>query len=152
MTAAAMVVTREMIENIRFVQNTGNVQLMIPDLGKNGLVLNPYEKVDLSRFFSKRELGQSAQLDWCLKNNMLKILQTPANIEESAKTGTDLKFPDEVKEEDKKKLRGEELPKDVPVVDRQETTFDEGLDKVEDKEIQDDEDTKLSKKRKKTQE
>jgi len=143
----AKVVTREMIENIRFVQNTLNAQLMIPDLGKNGIVLTPYEIVDFSRFFSKRELGQSSHLDYCLKEGHLKVLETPANVAEA--TGENLKFKDAVQEEDKEKLRGEELPKDTPVTDRVETKFDEGLDKVEDKEDQEDEETKLSKKRRK---
>lgn len=146
--ATKQVVTREMIENIRFVQNTLNAQLMIPDLGKQGIVLTPYEIVDFSRFFSKRELGQSSHLDHCLKEGWLKILETPANVAETA-AGGKLDFPDAVKEEDKEKVRGEELPKDVPVTDRVETTFDKELDKVEDKEIEEDEESKLGKKRKK---
>lgn len=145
-----VVITREMIESLRFVQSTLNAELMIPDLGKNGLVLSPYEKVDLSRFFSKRELGQSSHLDWCFKQGHLKMLNTPDNLEENVKTGEALKFTDEVKQDEKTKLRGEELPKDVPVTDREETIFDKELDKVEDREEQDNEETKLNTKRKKS--
>lgn len=151
-TAQKPVVTREMIEGIRFVQNTLNAQLMIPDLGKQGIVLTPYEIVDFSRFFSKRELGQSSHLDHCLKEGWLKILETPANVADSAAAGTELKFTDAVKEEDKEKVRGEDLPKDTPVTDREETTFDKGLDAVEDKEIAEDEESKLGKKRRRSQE
>jgi len=132
-------ITKEDVKSIRFVQNISKSQLIIPDLGTKGFVLEADETVDLKRFFSEKELAKSQQLDWCLREKKINVLEY--DIAEDGQ----IKLKGIVEEETKP--RGEDLPKSIPVEDRESTPYDEKLDEVEDREQQEDEDTRLNKKR-----
>ena len=140
------VLTKEKVESIRFIQNTCNGQLMIKDLGKKGMTLAPDEIVDLKKFFSKKEIGQSQQLDWCLKERHVTILEWE-QLKDDNGDPTGIKLIGVKDAKNKYKPKGADLPKNVPVEDKSENEFDEGLDEIEDKEEAEDEDTKIGRKR-----
>lgn len=135
------VLTRQDMEQIRFVQNVGRTELMVKDLGKKGITFNPNEIVDLQKHFTKKEVSGSRHLEWAINNNHLRILKF-----EELPDGT-FKITNALDDREKFRPRGESIPKDVTVTDKQESVFDKKLDDVEDKEEQDDLETRPGRKR-----
>ncbi len=140
------VLTKDRIDKIRFIQNTSNAQLMIKDLGDKGCVLSPDEIIDLKKFFTKKQIGSSQQLDWCIRENHVSILGWE-ELKDDDGNPAGIKLTGVKEKKDKFKPKGADLPKNVPVEDRDDNHFDEALDAQEDKEDAEDEDTKVGRKR-----
>ena len=139
-TDTISVLTKRDIEKIRFIQNVSGQQMIIPDLGEKGFTIEVDEVVDLHRHFEPKDLSKSQQFDWCLKEGHLSVLE----YKEDEKSG-DIELEGVVKE--KTKPRGEDLPKTVPVEDKEETVYDEQIDEVEEREEEEDAESKLGSKR-----
>ena len=121
------VLTKESMESIRFVQNVSNSLLMLPDLGKKGVALHPDEIADLTKSFSKKDIGGSQNLAWAIREGHISVL---TYTEENGVITLD-----GVKEDrDRFKPAGAEIPKNVPVEDRKPNGFDDKYDELEDKE------------------
>lgn len=128
--------SRQQMESIRFVQNVGKSELMIKDLGKKGIVFIPNEISDLQKFFTKKEISGSRHLEWAINNGHLRILE---HVDQEDGT---IKIKNALDDREKYRPRGESIPKDVPIEDKQESVFDSKLDEVEEREHQDDLETR----------